>query len=194
MTNMLYNAAFEGSVTALLELLRQDRLILDRITSANGITETPLHVAATLGHIDFVKEILHRKPQLAKELDSQRSSPLHLASAKGYVEIVKALVAVSPALCFARDRDGRNPLQLAATKGRVDVLRELLRVAPDAARHTAGQGETTLHLCVKHNQLEALRLLVEAMGDDYEFVNAKDDYGMNILHLAIADKQIEVML
>ncbi|XP_048330939.2 ankyrin repeat-containing protein BDA1 [Ziziphus jujuba] len=190
MTNRLYNAAYEGSVTALLELLQQDRLILDRMASLNGITETPLHVAAILGHTDFVKEILHRKPQLAKELDSKRSSPLHLASAKGHVEIVKALVVISPALCHAGDRDGRNPIQLAAMNGRVDVLVELLRVAPDAARNTAGQGETILHLCVKHNQLEALRLLVEVMGD-YELVNAKDDYGMNILHLAVADKQIE---
>ena len=52
-------------------------------------------------------------------------------------------------------------------------------------------GETILHLCVKHNQLEALKVLFENT-DDSEFLNAKYDYGMSILHLAVADKQIEV--
>ncbi|KAF3446084.1 hypothetical protein FNV43_RR11263 [Rhamnella rubrinervis] len=192
MTSRLYSAAVKGSVTDLLELLQQDRLILDRLTSANGFTtETPLHVAAMLGHTQFVKEILDRKPQLAKESDSQRYLALHLASAKGHVEIVKALVFVSPVMCFARDKDGLNPLQLAAIKGRIGVVRELVKVVPDAARATCGQGETILHLCVKHNQLDVIRLLVDQVMGNYEFVNAKDHYGMTILHLAVADKQIE---
>lgn len=191
MASMVYDAALEGSVTDLLELLQRDSLILDRLTALNGITETPLHVASLLGHTDFAKEILHQKPQLAKELDSQRSSPLHLASAKGYVETVKALVIVCPDMCFAGDKDGLNPLQLAAIKGRVDVLRELIGIAPVAARATTDEGETILHLCVKYNQLEAMRLLVEVI-DDFEFVNAKDDYGMNILHYSVSDKQIQV--
>lgn len=192
-TSLLYNAAVEGSVTDLLELLQQGRLILDRLTALNGITETPLHVAALLGHTAFAKEVLNRKPQLAKEMDSQRSSPLHLAYAKGYVEIVKLLLVVSPDMCFVGDKDGLNPLQLAAIKGRVDVLRELVGVAPEAARATtADRGDTIMHWCVKYNQLEAMRLLAEMMHDDYEFVNAKDYYGMNILHLAVTDKHIEV--
>lgn len=188
--SLLYEAAHNGNVTTLLELLQQDVLILDRLI-VDGFTETPLHVAAILGHDDFVKEILSRKPQLAKELDSQRSSPLHLAAAKGHVETVKALLVVGSDMCFARDRQGRNPVYLAAVKGRLHVLAELVRVAPKAARVSSGRGETVLHACVRHDQLEALRLLVQVM-DDYQFVNARDDYGMTVLHLAVADKQIEV--
>ena len=46
---------------------------------------------------------------------------------------------------------------------------------------------------MKHNQLEALKFLLENMGDS-ELLNAKDDYGMTILHLAVADKQIEIWI
>ena len=53
------------------------------------------------------------------------------------------------------------------------------------------RGETILHLCVRHNQLEALKFLVETMDEHNEVVNAKDDNGFTILHLAVADKQIE---
>ncbi|XP_039012212.1 ankyrin repeat-containing protein BDA1-like isoform X2 [Hibiscus syriacus] len=189
--NKLYEAAEEGNVTVLLELIRQDRLLLDRVL-VNYAVETPLHVAAMLGHTDFVKEIIQRKPEFTKEADSKGSSPLHLASAKGYVEIVKALLLVSPDMCLAVDKEERNPLHLAAMKGQVGVLKELVRVRPQAARVPVASGETVLHLCVKYGQFEALRLLVEVM-KDHEIVNAKDEYGMSILHLAVAYKQIEIM-
>ncbi|KAJ4717509.1 Ankyrin repeat family protein [Melia azedarach] len=158
----------------------------------NCLSETPLHVAVMLGHVDFVKEILCRKPELADELDSRRSVALHMASQKGYVDIVQALLQANPEMCFARDVDGRNPLHLAAMKGRIDVLGELLNARPCAASASTIWGETILHLCVKHNQLEVLKFLLETM-DDPEFFNAKDDYGMTILHVAVADKRIEVI-
>ncbi|KAL6344601.1 hypothetical protein AAG906_002506 [Vitis piasezkii] len=192
MERMLYEAAMEGSVASLQQLLQQDRLILDRVI-VDCITETPLHVAAMLGHTDFVKEILCLKPELARELDSRGFSPLHLASAKGYTELVKALLLVDPDMCFACDRYGRNPLHLAAMKGRFDVLKELVRARPHAARARVERGETILHLCVKQNQLEALKFLVETMDDHNDLVNTRDNNGFTILHLAVADKQIETV-
>ncbi|KAK8976101.1 hypothetical protein V6N11_007595 [Hibiscus sabdariffa] len=187
----LYEAAEEGDVTVLPELIRQDRLLLDRVL-VNYAVETPLHVAAMLGHTDFVREIIQRKPEFTKQVDSKGSSPLHSASAKGYVEVVKALLDVDPDMCLAVDREGRNPLHLAAMKGKVEVLKELVRVRPQAARVAVASGETVLHLCVKYAQFESLRLLVDLM-NDHEIVNAKDDYGMSILHLAVAYKQIEII-
>ncbi|PPD66183.1 hypothetical protein GOBAR_DD36939 [Gossypium barbadense] len=188
----LYEAAAAGNVTIFLELIRQDHLLLDRVL-VNYAIETPLHVAAMLGHTDFVKEIIQRKPEFTRELDSRGSSPLHLASAKGYVDIVKALLFVNPDMCLAVDIEERNPLHLAAMKGQVHVLNELVRVRPQAARVTVSWGETILHLCVKYGQLESFKALVEVMNNQ-EFVNAKDDYGMTVLHLAVAYKQIEVWI
>ena len=192
MESKLCEAALAGSVNTLLELLQQDRLILERATMSYP-SETPLHVAALLGHEDFAREILRQKPGIAGELDSRKSSALHIASQKGYVGIVKALLEVNPDMCSAKDVDGRNPLHLAAMKGRVDVLEELVGTRPLAASAPLIWGETILHLCVKHIQLEALKFLLENM-EDSEFFNAKDDYGMTILHLAVADKQIEVWI
>ncbi|KAH7574426.1 hypothetical protein JRO89_XS03G0294600 [Xanthoceras sorbifolium] len=194
MENLLCEAALEGSVPTLLELLQRDRLILDKIDT-NSFSESPLHVAALLGHVDFVKVILSRKPELAREVDSiRRFSPLHVASLKGtstnHVEMVKVLIRVDPDMCLARDVEGRNPLHLAAMKGRIEALVELIRARPLAAYAVTIWGESILHLCVKHNQLEALKLVVGIM-DDPNSLGAKDEYGMTILHLAVADKQIE---
>ena len=192
MERRIYEAAVEGSVISLLNLLQEDALVLDRFM-VGCYPETPLHIASMLGNLDFVQEILNRKPEKAGELDARKSSPLHLATAKGYLEIVKKLVSVNPEMCFARDRDGRNPLHIATIKGHISVLRELVNVRPQAAQMSIDHG-TILHLCVRYSgQLEMLKLLVETIGDN-GFLNSKDDDGNTILHTAAADKQVEVCL
>ncbi|XP_031112771.1 ankyrin repeat-containing protein NPR4-like isoform X1 [Ipomoea triloba] len=196
----VFEAALEGDVATLKRLLHEDPLILDR-TIVNIYSETPLHVAAMLGYHDFVKEIITRKPQLTKELNSKHSSPLHLAAAKGHVDVVRALVLADPGMCKGRDRDGLTPVHLAAMKGRVEVLKELI----DAISCRSGLvdmmgvdnerlGESILHMCVKHSQLEALKIVVEMIGDGGGgFVNCRDSFGNTILHLAVADKQFETV-
>ncbi|XP_055820373.1 ankyrin repeat-containing protein BDA1-like [Solanum dulcamara] len=189
----LYEAAAEGDVITLHELLQQDGLILDRLT-LTCFNETPLHIAAMRGHIEFVKFILSRNPLLAAELDFRKSSALHVASIKGYLEIVRELLVVNPEMCLVRDRQGRNPLHLAVIKGRVEVIKELVRATHLAALQTTDRGENVLHLCVKHyNQLEALNLLMEIMISDDKLLNAKDGDGYTILHLAVAHKQIDTV-
>ncbi|KAM0020430.1 putative ankyrin repeat-containing domain, PGG domain, ankyrin repeat-containing domain superfamily [Helianthus debilis subsp. tardiflorus] len=190
MEKLLYEASLEGNINILQMLLQKDPLILDKAT-LNQHDDMPLQIASMLGHIDFVNEILTRKPKLCMECDSQRRLPLHIASAKGHVDIVKALLSANPETCTARERDGRNALHVAAVKGHCEVVKVLVQAQPHAARAMVQQ-ETILHLCVKHNQLEVLKLLIETMGD-HEFVNTKDSDGNTILHLAVADKQIETV-
>ncbi|KAL0311839.1 UNVERIFIED_CONTAM: hypothetical protein Sradi_5583200 [Sesamum radiatum] len=187
----LFEAAAKGSITSLQKLLKEDPLILDRVV-VNIFSETPLHVAAMLGHIDFVKEIIRIKPQLASELNSIRSSPLHLASAKGHIDIVRALLSVDPRMCLTQDKNGLTPLHLAASKGRLEVMKILLQAKPDAAGVTVYRERNILHMCVKQYQLEALKLLVKTIGDP-QFINSKDTGGNTVLHLAVEDKQVETI-
>ncbi|KAI3444853.1 hypothetical protein Pfo_001518 [Paulownia fortunei] len=186
----LYKATIEGNTESLIKLIQQDALILDRNTITTTYLETPLHIAAMLGHEQFAIELLKRKPGLARELDSRRSSALHVGSAKGDVGIVKALLLINPDMCFACDRDGKNPLHIAAMMGRIDALKEMLRVKPDAARVLIDRGGTILHLCVEYCQFEGLKLLVEHVNFQ-DLMNSKDKNGNTILHLAVADKQAE---
>ncbi|KAG6389343.1 hypothetical protein SASPL_150811 [Salvia splendens] len=60
----LFEAATQNSITSLQQLLIDDPLILERAL-VNRFNETPLHVAAMLGHVDFVREIIGLQPQLA---------------------------------------------------------------------------------------------------------------------------------
>ncbi|XP_062115456.1 ankyrin repeat-containing protein BDA1-like [Humulus lupulus] len=192
----LFEASKEGSVATLNALIKNDPLILTRISLTTS-TESPLHISAALNHLDFTVELLKLKPQLASELDSLRRSPLHLAAAEGHVEIARALLRANKDVCFVKDQHGRIPLHYAAMRGRVDVIQLLVDAQSESVFEVLPSGETALHLCVRHNHLEALRLLVEASGRDTDnamFLNAKEhETGNTVLHLAVTLGQSETV-
>ncbi|KAH7857261.1 hypothetical protein Vadar_010659 [Vaccinium darrowii] len=191
-----YEACSSGSVPD--SLIEVDQFILDRVSSVLTsffFNDTPLHLAALRGNLDFTKALLSQKPELAIELDSLRCSPLHLASAGGHVEVVQELLRVNTDVCVARDQDGRIPLHLAAMKGRVEIIQELLEAKPNSIHEKLSGGETVLHLCVKYNKLEALKTLVRYVQNNSmeSLLNSRDDDGNTILHLAQALKQMDTI-
>ncbi|XP_044497572.1 ankyrin repeat-containing protein ITN1-like [Mangifera indica] len=155
-------------------------IILHKI-SLTRFTETPLHISALLGHVEFTKAIVSQKPQLVTELDSFKRSPLHLAAAEGHGEIVKELLIANKDVSMVADQEGRIPLHLAAMRGRVEVIQELISAKPESILVQI-HGETALHLCVKHNHLDALKVLVSSV-DDEEFLNSKNLEGNSILQV-----------
>ncbi|KMT18065.1 hypothetical protein BVRB_2g032570 [Beta vulgaris subsp. vulgaris] len=194
-TERLYDAALLGDVPSLLKLTRDDPLILNRciIEKSSRFVQSPLHVATTHGHLEFIKEVVRQKPELATELDqSKRWSPLHMASANGHLEILNVLLAVNSSMCFVRDLDGRNAVHVAAVNGQIQALGVLLRAKPQAARERTTDGETVFHLCVKHSQSHALMFLVRTMSDG-QLLNSKDSEGNTVLHLAVAAKHYETI-
>lgn len=177
----LYEAAIIGNHYLLSQFSQG---ALDGVLLSCVGKDNPLHIGALFGHVDFVKEMMNRKPHLARELNSKGRSPLHLASAQGHV--VEAILERDTDVCYARDGDGRTPFHIAAIKGHIEVLKELVKAKPVAARVLTDAGEPLLHLCVKHNHFDAVRMLIEFAGDD-ELVSLKDYDGNTILHL-LADK------
>ncbi|KAF3450559.1 hypothetical protein FNV43_RR06648 [Rhamnella rubrinervis] len=193
----LYEASMEGSVAILNLLIQKDPLILSKI-SLTTFCETPLHISALLGHVDFTRQLLAHKPkgpQLAAELDLFKRAPLHLASAEGHAEIVQALLHENGSVCWFRDQDEKIPLHYAAMRGHIDVIILLVRAQPESILETLASGETVLHLAVQYNHLEALKLLVKSVGYDNDvFLNMKEsDGGNTILHLAVMLNQIETI-
>ncbi|XXG73116.1 hypothetical protein AAC387_Pa07g2084 [Persea americana] len=191
MDRRLYEASLTGNTTSLQKLLDEDESILDKTLAANP-PETPLHIAALRGHVEFTAQILRPRPELAHELNSQGLSPLHLASANGHVGVAKEFLKLAPDSISKRDREGRTPLHTAAATGRVSVLEELTRHKPELIGDVTSRGETVLHLCVKHEQVEALKMLVGVISDA-ELLNQKDDNGNTILHLSAAMKHVPVI-
>ncbi|KAI3969145.1 hypothetical protein MKW92_029444 [Papaver armeniacum] len=193
MESRLYDASRYGDVASLMDLLREDPLILERVIS--GFGETPLHISAMCGHVDFAAEILRIKPELASEVDPKGLSPLHMASVRKNFEMVKVLVDADPSVCVAKDQHGRTPLHLAAMKNQVQNMKLLMETNPEATKILLNRGETILHFCVKHNSFEALMLLVKLVGmnEGLVSVNSMDADGNTILHLAVSRRQTKMI-
>ncbi|XP_031261804.1 ankyrin repeat-containing protein BDA1-like [Pistacia vera] len=187
-TQMLYEASMRGSVATLNTLIQKDPFILHKI-SLSAFTETPLHISALLGHVEFTKAIVSQKPQLVTELDSFKRSPLHLAAAEGHREIVKELLLANKEVGLVADQEGRIPLHLAAMRGRVEVIQELISAKPESILVQI-HGETVLHLCVRYNHLGALKVLVASVEDE-EFLNSQNLEGNTILQVSSILEQYE---
>lgn len=185
----LYDATLKGDVETLEALMREDELVLARVSVTSCLNQTPLHLAAMLGHFDFAKSLLRHNPNFATWLDSQDRSPLHFASANGYVNIVKLLLQEDPSACLVRDEDGRTPLHLAIMNGQYESMNKLLEAKPEVSCYTLDHGETILHSCVVYNRVKPLILLMESNMKDEDFTNVKDGSGSTILHTAIALKR-----
>nr|XP_043611832.1 ankyrin repeat-containing protein ITN1-like [Erigeron canadensis] len=192
MDRNLFEASLTGNVEVLNALLQKDELILDRV-SLTSFNETPLHIAALKGHVDFVTILLAKKPRLAMSLDLLRRTPLHLASSEGHIEIVNELLKVmSPDECRSSDQDGKTPLHLAAMNEQLDVIKVLTETSPDLGRDLLEDRSTILHSCIAYNRLESLKLLSQ-LWDEEELSKLTDVNGNTLLHLAVIHKQIQTV-
>ncbi|WVZ05681.1 hypothetical protein V8G54_019027 [Vigna mungo] len=190
----LYDASMKGCVGTLKKLVQKNPLILSRV-SLCPFTETPLHIASLLGHLEFCQILLRNSPSLATELDSEGRCPLHLASAKGHTEVVKELLNTNPEMCLVRDKDDMLPLHFAAMRGRVEAMKELIKAKPDSIEMVESGDEdgSVLQLCVRYNHFEALKLLVESLRGDRRFLSVKDKEDNSLLCLAVKHRQIKVL-
>ncbi|KAF7833614.1 ankyrin repeat-containing protein BDA1-like [Senna tora] len=194
----LAKSAQLGDTNALSALLDDDPLILERIF-LSPILETPLHIAALAGRVNYARKILSLKPSFAEELNKDGFTPLHIAAATGNIEIVRDLLSLNfgPNLCLLKDMFGLNPLHHAAIRGRVSIIQELVSCCPISAKQVTAQGETVLHLAVKNCQFEAFRVLVKFFEDDDddggEVMSSRDKDGRTILEIAMATKQVQVL-
>ncbi|CAI9784852.1 unnamed protein product [Fraxinus pennsylvanica] len=136
----LYDAAVKGDVKSLLDLLKEDPLILDRV-SFTCYNKTPLHIATICQHTAFVQEIVQRNPLLAAELDSHQSSSLHIASAKGYAEIAKAIVSAAP-----DNDDGDTILHLAVRTKHFETVQYLMETTGIDMNAKNANGYTALDI------------------------------------------------
>ncbi|KAK4268804.1 hypothetical protein QN277_022042 [Acacia crassicarpa] len=190
---VLYEASHHGCVPTLRALIQQHPLLLHRINSRTTFIDTPLHISASLGHLEFTKALLDHKPNLATELDSFRSTALHIASAEGHIHIAKELLAAYEQACLVFDKEGRIPLHVAVIRGRLEVVAELVTAKPESLK-ILHEGKTVLHLCLTYNHLDILKALVDSSPEICdELLNWRDLDGNTVLHLAIMFKHAETV-
>ncbi len=138
--------------------------------SSNGLSNSNLHLAASLGHLEVCIVLLsqgHEDPTPA--LNEQHQTALMLASAGGHTEVVHLLCEKDPSCILRRDMRGRDAIMEASLGGHDTVLQLLLTYIPGGAQAAVQKadidGNTALHFASSKGHLLVLRTLLAAGAD-----------------------------
>ena len=116
MDESLRQAALGGNVSDLFRLIQRDGNVLRRIDEVEFI-DTPLHIAADAGCIDFAMEIISLKSSFARKLNQDGLSPIHLAVEKGHTELVLNVMENAKDLVRVKGKKGETPLHYVISRG-----------------------------------------------------------------------------
>ena len=107
--------AQHGNIVAFFILTREDVKLLEDINQLPFV-DTPLHIAASAGHIPMAMELMRLMPSFAWKPNTDGFSPIHLDLLNGQTQMVLRLLKVDGDLVHVQGREGMTPLHYAATK------------------------------------------------------------------------------
>ncbi|XP_021739466.1 ankyrin repeat-containing protein BDA1-like [Chenopodium quinoa] len=123
----LYDAALKGDVHSLNNLLQEDALILERCIIERGCyTQSPLHVAAKMGRLEFVKTILKKNLSMCFAHDGDGMTPIHVAAIHGQVGVLETFNRENPQAIREHTKSGETVLHLCVKHNKIDALELLL--------------------------------------------------------------------
>lgn len=194
-------AAQEGDINLLYTLIEEDPYVLEYIDLIPFV-ETSLHIAASMGHVQFATEIMRLKPSFAWKLNQQGFSPIHLALQNNQKSMVLRFVDMNKELVRIKGKEGLTPLHLACQSGEIDLLANFLFVCPNSIEDVTVRGETALHIAVKNEQYESLHVLVGWLKTTRQrgareleklILNYKDETGNTILHISALNNDLKAL-
>ncbi|EOY18334.1 Ankyrin repeat-containing protein, putative [Theobroma cacao] len=196
MDERLRRAALEGNIVELYASIQRDGDVLRKVNEMQFI-DTPLHIAAAEGCIDFAMEIMILMPSFARKLNQEGLSPIHLAVEKGHKELALHLMENDKNLVRVKGKQGETPLHHAITREQnLDLLARFLEACPECVQDMTTTNQTALHIATGNNRLEALELLcLRLRKSDYceDVVNQKDRNGDTALHIAVRNNQPKML-
>ncbi|PPD77517.1 hypothetical protein GOBAR_DD25554 [Gossypium barbadense] len=196
MDESLRQAARTGKVNELYTVIQRNGNVLRHFDEVEFI-ETPLHIAAEEGCIEFAMEMMNLKPSFARKLNHQGLSPLHIAVRKGHKEMALRFLEIDKHLVRVRGKKGKTPLHYLCKVGnQLGLLDPFLEASPDCLQDVTIENRTALHIAIQNNRLDVLQLLIPTLKrKDYywEVVNRKDKDGNTALHIAAIHNQPKML-
>ncbi|KAI8494515.1 positive regulation of extrinsic apoptotic signaling pathway via death domain receptors protein [Branchiostoma belcheri] len=178
----LCDAAIRGDEKTATKLLQQG---VDVNCRVSGVGNTPLHKAASGGHVDVAELLL----KAGAQVDSRNKfeyTPLHYAAEEGHVGVAELLLKAG-AQVDSRDRFGNTPLHNAASGGHVGVAELLLKGGTQVDRRNKDEN-TPLHKAASKGHVGVTKLLLKAGAQ----VDSRNWFGDTPLHKAASGGHVGV--
>ncbi|GKT63880.1 spherulin-1B precursor [Colletotrichum tofieldiae] len=146
------------------------RLLHNPDSAPEGLSNSNLHLAASLGHLAICHVLVdlgHENPDPA--LNEHHQTALMLAAAAGHTDVVHFLCERTPDAILRRDVRWRDAIMEASRGGHDTVLQILLTYVPRGAQEAVQRadldGNTALHFASSNGNLLVLRTLLAAGAD-----------------------------
>lgn len=144
-----------------------------------------LHIAASKGHIHFVKRLLEHGADINCRDDDQRT-PLHWAATYGNAEMTAFLIANGGCVNIAQC-DGFTPLHAATCLGHNETCKVLLEHGAEINR-TDRDGWSAFHTSVCYGHIEVVKTLLAAGASLTKVTNDEE----NVIHIAASSGKLDI--
>ncbi|XP_030849014.1 ankyrin repeat domain-containing protein 50-like [Strongylocentrotus purpuratus] len=134
-----------------------DKIQRADLSRAENDELTPLHAAASDGHLEKVQVLIGHGADL-NSVDKFGLTPLYAASFNGHLDIVKFLISQGADLKKA-DQDGRTPLFAASFNGHLDVVQFLIGNQGADLNRVGRDGSTPLEVASLNGHLDVQFLI-----------------------------------
>ncbi|XP_027084269.1 uncharacterized protein [Coffea arabica] len=184
MDRRVCDAALEGDVTTFYQLIQADPLALHK-AAVKCEDKNPLHLAAILGHVDFVKAILQIESAhfMCWARDRDGRNPLHLAAMHGKLPVLLLLIRGGFRAALEKTDGGGTVLHLCIKYNQpvaLKILADKLK-DPEFVNAKNEDGMTILHLAVYYEQHETIKYLLVDAGVEVNIKNANGKTALDLL-------------
>lgn len=145
-----------------------------------------LHIAASKGHIEFVRRLLFYGAEI-NSCDNDQRTPLHWAATYGNPEMAAFLISQGASVNIAQC-DGFTPLHAATCLGHDSVCKVLLEHGAEISR-TDRDGWSALHTAVCYGHEEVVKTLLDAGASLTKLTSDNE----NVVHIAASSGKIKVL-
>jgi ankyrin repeat protein len=160
----------------------QDHSHVVRLLAEHGCAAADAHLAASIGNIDRLVELLRSDPSALERGKNSARTPLYLAAREGSLKAVEVLLRAG-ADANRADREGWTPLHAATVRGHEEIVRLLLRGKADVRCRIGANGPDALLLAAAEGKAKVAELLLAHKADPE---SEESEHHRRPLHLAVA--------
>ncbi|CAD5189548.1 ankyrin repeat-containing protein At5g02620-like [Musa acuminata AAA Group] len=191
----LHLAARAGNAAHIRKIVSEcssESELKDLVCKQNQDGETALYVAAEMGHVAAVPEILKVSDVQSAAIKAHNSyDAFHIAAKQGHLEVLKDLLHSFPALAMTTNSLNSTALDTAATQGHIEIVNLLLETDASLAKIARNNGKTVLHSAARMGHVEVVKSLLD---QDPSIGLRTDKKGQTAFHMAVKGQNVEMVL
>uniref|UniRef100_A0A803N969 PGG domain-containing protein n=2 Tax=Chenopodium quinoa TaxID=63459 RepID=A0A803N969_CHEQI len=143
--------------------------------------QSPLHVAAEMGHLEIIKTLLAARPNMCFVRDQDGMTPVHVAVVNNNIDVLEILYNANPHVVRERTNGGEFVLHLCIKQNKEDALEALLSLIDDELLNSKdSDGNTALHLAVIGNQRKMVNMLLKRPKIEVNAMNKNEMTALDI--------------